>query len=282
MRYKYINNLTVLELMLFAGLLLPNYYLKQHIASDIGIDEHYVPADSLTTQANLDQIVAWTEENQMKLNEDKSKYMVFTRSNTVFATRLTLNGNTMERIEEVKLVGVWLTTFLDWDKNTRELCRKAYARMTMLTKLKYVGTSTQDLIEVYILYIRSILEYCAVVWHSTLTSDQSKNLENVQKLCLKIITGPDYTNYEEVLDTHNLEKLSDRRQARCLKFGLKSLLHPVHSKMFPVNQHVLSDQYEGLSREHFEVNWAKTESYRMSTVPYVQRLLNGYVKNQKK
>ena len=281
MRYKYVDDLTVLELVLFAGLL-TDYNFKQHVASDIGMDEHFVPAASLSTQNTLDQIATWTEENQMQLNEEKSKYMIFTRSHTEFATRLALNGNTLERIEEIKLVGVWLTTYLDWDKNTRELCRKAYARMTMLTKLKYEGTSTQDLIEVYILYIRSILEYCAVVWHSTLTSDQSKNLENVQKLCLKIITGPDYTNYEEVLDNHNLEKLSDRRQARCLKFGLKSPLHPVHSKMFPVNQHVLSDQYEGLSREHFEVNWAKTESYRMSTVPYVQRLLNGYVKNQKK
>ena len=98
----------------------------------------------------------------------------------------------MERIEEVKLVGVWLTTFLDWDKNTQELCKRAYARMTMLTKLKYVGTPTKDLVEVYILYIRSILEYCAVVWHSTLTSDQVRSLENLQKLCLKVSTRSDY------------------------------------------------------------------------------------------
>ena len=281
MRYKYVDDLTVLELVLFAGLL-TDYNFKQHIASDIGIDEHYVPADSLTTQANLDQIAAWTEENQMKLNEDKSKYMVFTRSNTEFATRLTLNGNTMERIEEVKLVGVWLTTFLDWDKNTRELCKRAYARMTMLTKLKYVGTPTKDLVEVYILYIRSILEYCAVVWHSTLTSDQVRSLENVQKLCLKVIAGSNYVSYEDALQTFDLERLSERRQARCLKFGLKSLLHPVHSELFPINQHVLSNQYEGLSREHFQVNWAKTESYKKSAVPYIQRILNEYVKNQKK
>ena len=61
----------------------------------------------------------------MLLNEDKSKYMIFTRSNTEFATRLALNGNILERIEEIQLVGVWLTTYLDWDKNTCELCRKA-------------------------------------------------------------------------------------------------------------------------------------------------------------
>ena len=217
----------------------------------------------------------------MKLNEDKSQYMVFSRSNTEFATRLTMNGNTLDRVEEVKLVGVWITTYLDWEKNTQELCRRAYARVTMLTKLKYVGTPQTDLIDVYILYIRSILEYCSVVWHSTLTAQQCSDIENVQKLCMKIILGADYSTYEQALQTCHLETLSTRRESRCMKFGLRCLLHPVHSKIFPVNPHVLSSPYDSPNMEHFTVNWARTESYRMSTVPYVQRMLNQYVKDQK-
>ena len=51
------------------------------------------------------------------------------------------------------MVGVWVTNYLDWEKNTRELCKKAYARLTMLTKLKYVGIPRKDLIDVYNLYI---------------------------------------------------------------------------------------------------------------------------------
>ena len=78
------------------------------MASDIGIDEMYVAPSSLKTQDNLNQIGDWTELN----------YMVFSRSETEFATRLAINGNTIDRIEEIKLTGVWLTTWLDWDKNT--------------------------------------------------------------------------------------------------------------------------------------------------------------------
>jgi hypothetical protein len=92
--------------------------------------------------------------------------MLFSRSKTEVATRLSLDGNTLDRIEEVKLVGVWITTWLEWDKNTREICKKAYARLTMLTKLKYAGVPREDLITIYILYIRSLLESCSVVWHS--------------------------------------------------------------------------------------------------------------------
>ena len=58
MRFKYVDDLTILELVLLGGLL-TDYNFKQQVASDIGIDENYVPATSLTTQNNIDQIVKW-------------------------------------------------------------------------------------------------------------------------------------------------------------------------------------------------------------------------------
>ena len=132
------------------------------------------------------------------------------------------------------------------------------------------------------MYIRSILEYCSVVWHSTLTAEQSNNIENVQKLCMKIILGPDYKGYVNSLEKCGLETLESSREAKCLKFGLKCLLHPIHSKLFPVNPHILSENNSHPNREHFTVNWARTDSYRMSAVPYIQRMLNKHVKDQQK
>ena len=277
LRFKYVDDLTILELVML-GMWLSEYNFKQHVASDIGIDEKFVDPSNLKTQANLNTIADWTNQNQMKLNETKSNYMVFSRSETEIATRLTVNSKTIDRIEEIKLVGVWLTTWLDWVKNTREICKKAYARMTMLTKLKYVGVHTDELINIYILYIRSLLEYCSVVWHSTLTGEQTHNIERVQKLCLKIILGSEYEGYDKALECCGLERLTDRRQQKCLNFGLKSLLHPVHSEIFPVNPQL--DSQNTRNQEHFTVNWARTDSYRMSAVPYIQRMLNDYVNNQ--
>ena len=281
MRFKYVDDLTVLELVML-GSWLSEYNFKNHVASDIGIDEKFVSASNLQTQETLKTIANWTEQNLMQLNGQKSNYMVFSRSDTEFATRLSLNGETIDRIEEIKLLGVWLDTWMDWDKNSREICKKSYARMTMLTKLKYVGVNQEDLINIYVLYIRSLLEYCSVVWHSTITQEQSNNIEGVQKLCLKVILGSKYENYEQALNVSNLDSLRDRREQKCLNFGLKSLLHPVHSQMFPVNPQVHSKpSHERTNKEHFIVNWAKTESYRTSAVPYIQRMLNEYVTGQK-
>ena len=88
-------------------------------------------------------------------------------------------------------------------------------------------------------------------------------------------------NTSEIMKDSDLVSLSERRKQKCLQFGLKSLLHPVHSSMFPVNPK-LGNQPSANTRnnEHFSVNWAKSESYRKSAIPYIQRLLNDYVRNQ--
>jgi uncharacterized protein YhbP (UPF0306 family) len=92
------------------GMWLSEYNFKQHVASYIGIDEKCVAPENLRTQDNINIIADWTKTNLMKMNEDKTKYIVFSRSETEIATRLTLNYKTIDRIEEIRLVGVWLTT----------------------------------------------------------------------------------------------------------------------------------------------------------------------------
>ena len=233
-RYKYIDDLSIVELVSLSGILV-EFDCHQTVPSDIGIDQLYLPPDRFATQNNLDRIAAWTDDHLMKVNVDKTNYMVFSRTQSNFATRLSINNSKLDQLDEAKIVGVWLTSNMKWDKNTRELTRKAYSRMSMLTKLKYVGVSTEDLIDIYILYIRSILEYCAVVWHSRLTVELINSLERVQKICLKVILGENYISYEAALEMCNLKTLYNRREDRCLSFAKKCLKHPVHRRLFPLS-----------------------------------------------
>ena len=103
----------------------------------------------------MDDIAEWTETNLMSLNVAKSNYMVFSRSKTNFATRLHLSDDKLDQISATKLLGVWITEDLSWEKNTKEICIKAFSRISMLTKLKYAGVSIEDLIDIYILFKRS-------------------------------------------------------------------------------------------------------------------------------
>ena len=149
----------------------------------------------------------------------------------------------------------------------------------MLTKLKYVGVKAEVLIEIYILFIRSITEYCAVAFHSSLTVAQATDIERIQKTSLKVILGENYIDYPAALEMSGLQTLHDRREKRCLDFALKSLKHPVNRRMFPFNSNLGGEGAEIRDRETFEVNFARTEKYRMSAVPFCQRKLNDYFKN---
>ena len=141
----------------------------------------------------------------------------------------------------------------------------------MLTKLKYVGVNTEDLLEIYTLFIRSRAEYVSVVWHSSLTVEQTNKIENIQKTSLKVILGQDYIDYPTALEWTGLLELSVRRQNRCLAFAKSSLKYPVGAKMFLPNPEHGQDIR---NPERFKVNFAHTETYRRSAVPFCQRLLN--------
>jgi hypothetical protein len=261
-----------LELIFLSGVL-TEFDCYQTVPSDIGVDHLYLPPDSCKTQSSLDKISAWTDKNIMKINIDKTNYMVFTRSQSDFVTRLNINNIKIEQVPTVKIVGVWLQSNLKWDKNTRELIKKAYSRMSMITKLKYVGVGTDELIDIYKLYIRSIVEYCSVVWHSSLTEELSSKLEMIQKTCLRVILGDSYESYRAALDTCNLKNLFERREERCLSFASKCLKHPAHSKLFPINKNNLNNKHK--SREKYVLNFGKTKTYKNSAVPYLQRRLNN-------
>ena len=133
--------------------------------------------------------------NLMELNEIKSNYIIYSRSKLNFNTRLQLNNNPLEKQTVIKLLGVWLTEDLTWDVNVKETCKKAYTRTQMLTKLKFAGIANVELVLIYKLFIRSLTEYCSVVYHTSLTIELKRNLELVQKTCLRIILGNRYTSY---------------------------------------------------------------------------------------
>ena len=116
-------------------------------------------------QEYLNKISSWTDENLMVLNETKSKYIIFNRAQADFNTRLNINNRKLEQVHEARVLGVILTEDAKFERNTQDICRRAFARISMITKLKYVGVPTTDLIDVFTLFVRSLLEYCCVSWH---------------------------------------------------------------------------------------------------------------------
>ena len=196
----------------------------------------------------------------------------FTR-NHQFTTRLSINDQNIEVIDETKLLGTTFTTDLKWDVNTANLVRKANASMQLLRKIAEFAPPISDLKQIYILFVRSILEQSSVVWHSSLTQENKSDLERVQKSAVKIILGDSYRGYKNALNVLNLQSLDERREELCLKFAKKCTRHPKLKGMFPKNikEHTMSLR----TSEKYKVEKTSTERYKNSPVVYMQRLLNS-------
>ena len=70
-----------------------------------------------------------------------------------------------------------------------------------------------------------MLEQSCVVWHSSLTQENSNDLERTQKTFCKFILKEKYKNYENALLQLNLETLKERRNKLSLKFEKSGLKH---------------------------------------------------------
>ena len=106
--------------------MLTEYDFYQHVASDVGVDHAFLPPENIPTQSNIDSISNWTKENLMQLNEKKCNYMIFSRSETKFSTRLNVNNIHMDRVSVKNcLVYGWIWTCL-----STETVRKYVSRRT--------------------------------------------------------------------------------------------------------------------------------------------------------
>ena len=146
--------------------------------------------------------------------------------------------------------------------------------MQLLRKVAGFGASVDDLKIIYILFIRSLLEQSATVWHSRLTEENSNDLERVQKSAMKIILQDKFIGYKNALNKLDLPTLSDRREQLCLSFALKCVKHPKTLKMFPLNDK--THEINTRNREKYEVQHANTERLKMSSIIYMQNLLNQH------
>ena len=223
----------------------------------------------------------WTETKQMKLNEKKTKNMIFnfTHDNQ-FSTDIKLKGETIETVRETKLLGVYINDKLNWNDNTRNIVRESNKRMRLLHRARQFTRNIKHLKQIYMLQVRSKLEQSAVLWHSGITRKDCQELERIQKSAMKVIFGNGYKDYQDALKKIGLDTLEKRRDRLCLDFAKGCLKIEKLKKIFPLNNK--KENKETRNKEKYVVNIARTERYKKSAIPFMQRLLNNDVCEKKK
>jgi hypothetical protein len=129
-RFKFDDDLTTLEKINLLLVGMASHNLKSQVPSEVNVSNLIIPSEHLKSQEYLNKIQKWTVKQKMKLNEQKTKCMIFNFSRKKqFSTHLTLNGNHIETVKDFKLLGTIISDNLKWNKNTQFLVKRAYARM---------------------------------------------------------------------------------------------------------------------------------------------------------
>ena len=67
------------------------------------------------------------------------------------------------------------------------------------------GATKEEMVHLWTLFFRSVLEQSCAVWHSSLTQENTDDLERTQKTFAKLVLREKYTTYENALTKLNLE-----------------------------------------------------------------------------
>ena len=168
-----------------------------------------------------------------------------------------------------KILGVLISNDLKWSKNTDHITSKARKRIWTLRKLSKMGFDNDFILDVYFKEIRSILEYCAPVWSGGILKKDSLKIENIQKSVLRILLKGQYSSYTQSCENFNIEKLHDRRQKLCERFGLKELSKP--NGLFKICP---KRSLRNSNCNNITIPKSRTTRHFKSSIPYISRLVN--------
>lgn len=183
-----------------------NWILK--FADDSKIFSRIQDADDhLRLQKDLNQLLEWSREWQMKFNVEKCKVMHVGSSNPRYTYEM--DGSEIQVIHEEKDLGVTIVDNL----KTSVHCAHQYAkanRMLGLLRRTFKTRSKPVLLKMYKSVVRPHLEYCSSVWSPHYKKDKEL-LEKIQHRFTRLFKELRQLTYAERLHALGLWSLEERR-----------------------------------------------------------------------
>ena len=174
-------------------------------------------------QQALDLFVTAIDELGLELSSNKSKLCIFTRGRRRLSVDIKVNNRSLEAVDCIKYLGMWLDKCLRWGKHINEVYESSQKKIQLLKVL--VGSSwgihPSHMRRLYMALIRSRIDYGCFLYDNSAISHTYK-LEKLQNLALRIIGGFIKSTPIHVMESElSIPPLQIRRQYLSLKFCLK-------------------------------------------------------------
>jgi len=121
------------------------------------------PDDQAALQADLTKVAEWCVRNKMSLNSGKCKAMSITRLRSTLDSAYSVDNEVLEKVQEYKYLGIYITSDLQWDAHVSSICSKANQSLGFIKR--QLGKCSQEVkMKAYTTLVRPHLEYAACVW----------------------------------------------------------------------------------------------------------------------
>ena len=176
--------------------------------------------DVLLLQSDLENVMRWSERNNMALHRDKFEYMCHTSNKRHMLSELPFvsecyqyrvsNDITLQPVNQLRDLGVLVSKDLSWSPHINSIANKARQKASWVLSVFHTR-STAIMLTLYKSMVRSLLEYCCPLWHPIKVSD-IQELESVQRTFTSKIAGMKQLHYWERLSRLSLMSLQRRRE----------------------------------------------------------------------
>ena len=76
-KFKFVDDLSFIEIILLLSVGMARYNIHAHVPSDVPTHSRIIPKENQKSQEYLKEISKWTDKKKMKLNEKKTKNLIF-------------------------------------------------------------------------------------------------------------------------------------------------------------------------------------------------------------
>ena len=87
-------------------------------------------------QTYYNELQQWSTDNFMQVNASMTKEMVIGKRTVAAPSLYTPNFQPIDRVEDFKLLGVWVSANLTWNKHVDQIISKATSRLYFLKQLR--------------------------------------------------------------------------------------------------------------------------------------------------
>lgn len=179
-------------------------------------------------QTDLDALSNWCDANLLKLNVNKCKSMSFYKCTNPIRTTYRITASEIEHVTSYDDLGVTFDEHLSFTSHIEKIVQRSFRMLGFIRRNTSHIYDTKSLMVLYNSLVRSILEYCSVVW-SPFYACHKIRIEQVQNKFAKYMLLKLHYPYKDVIyDTRlllcGLKSLEQRRSDAQLLFLFK-LIH---------------------------------------------------------